>query len=223
MNNCRTLLIFSVSLVALSCSSFQTNQHPSIDAGATRLAISTDLSDNDVFEVDAAGTDYGYGTNTSSTSLNLTAGQVLASNFELGATLLIEGAETKDLNPGGDTTSENMTAVGLYARYYVPLSSNILPWVQAKIFFTGDWSKENFDFSTFEDVDAEGDVWGTALSLGLSNYLSEKTALELALTTTSMEYSDISASDSLGSVTLPQGFVRETSGTTVTFGISTYF
>ena len=213
MNKILTLLF--ASLFAVSCST--SSVKPSINVGDTRLAISMDMSNFDLTTSDTDDTTppYGEGTSSSDLDLELTVGRVVITNLELGGRLVMNNSETTYTDFDRTETFDTM-ALGAYVRYYVPMGASFVPWVEASILFGGG-HESTYSEPGFSST-SEADVWGTELALGVSSYLSESTALELALRMQTLELSNFESG-----FVFPDGYEDERSGTSLTLGISTFF
>jgi hypothetical protein len=216
MNKLTALLLFA-SMITASCSSTY-RRAPSIDVGDHRIAISASLSDLDMTESTIGG-GASLPVNTSSTSIDLTLGRVVAENFELGGILLIDNSATG--STGSESTSD-MLAMGAYGRFYIPdlllPSRKMVPWVQGAIIFAGTQETS----SQSSNSASESEIFGTELSVGATHFLSENAAIEFALTQSFFEFSNFSGS--AGGVAIDyDGQTIETDSTEFSVGLSLNF
>ena len=214
MNKLTALLLFA-SMITASCSSTY-RRAPSIDVGDHRIAISASLSDLET-TVSTTGT-AGTPVPSSSTSIDLTLGRVVAENFELGGILLIDNS-TAGLT-GNETTSD-MLAMGAYGRFYIPdlllPSRKMVPWIQGAIVFAG--TQETSTQSSLSATESE--IFGTSLSIGATHFLSENAAIEFALTQSFFELSNFA--ESSGGSVIPNDDTVETDSTEFSVGLSLNF
>lgn len=198
-------LIFFASMLAISCSSATT---PSMNVGDSRIAISSaSIGFGEMTASDNLDTNY-QTIETSSTDISFSLGTVVAKNLELGGILMIDNT-TNDYE-NGYSESQDQNALGAYARYYMPASGGMVPWVEAGLLLSG----------TLETSDNQGyyetaDLFGVAVSVGASSFISENAAIEFALTQSSREISNMTG--------FSNDYVLELDDTEVTMGLSISF
>ena len=224
MKNLTSLILFASTLVA-SCSSPSYVHHagPSLAVGAHRMAITAEMSGTETSASDNSGGG-GAPTDSDSMSLDLTLGQVVAPNFELGG--MFSYADSSSDFGSGDADSAGMYGLGAYGRFYIPtmMPGGLVPWIQASILFSGTMDFESTDAGTRTSEEAE--LFGTALAVGVTNYLSESAAIEFAIATTTLEFDSWAGTvtDSSGVTNIDyDGQVNEASSIDFTVGMSINF
>jgi hypothetical protein len=204
MNKFAPLILFA-SMLAISCSSATTS---SMNVGDSRIAISSaSIGFGEITASDNLGTNYET-IETSSADINFSFGTVVAENLELGGMLMIDNTTTDYQD--GYSISDDMNALGAYARYYMPSSGGMVPWVEASLVLSG----------TQEQSDNQGnyataDLFGVGIGVGVSSFISENAAIEFALTQSSAEVSNMTG--------FSNDYVLELDTTEVTMGLSLSF
>ena len=161
------------------------------------MAITAEMSGTETSASDNSG-GAGAPTDGDSMSLDLTLGQVVAPNFELGGKFVYADSSSAG-GTTGDTESEGMYGLGAYGRFYIPtmMPGGLVPWIQASILFSGTMDLESTDASEGTGTSEEAELFGTELALGVTSYLSESAAIEFAIATRTIE-SDSWAGTSTG-------------------------
>ena len=225
MKNLTSLILFASTLVA-SCSSPSYVHHagPSLAVGAHRMAITAEMSGTETSASDNSG---GAATpiDSDSISLDLTLGQVVAPNFELGGMFTYEDSSSDD-RALGTSSSSNMYGLGAYGRFYIPtmMPGGLVPWIQASILFSGTMDQETTNASG--GTSSEAELFGTALAVGVTSYLSESAAIEFAIATSTREADSWTGTDNSGGVVTNldfDGLVVEDSSIDFTVGMSINF
>ena len=227
MKNLTSLILFASMLVA-SCSSPSYTNHagPSLAIGAHRIAVTASMSGAEITEANDVNTG-ALPSNEDSMDIDITLGQVVAQNFELGG--MFTYADSEDDNGiGGVANSSNMYGLGAYGRFYIPamMPGGMVPWIQASLTFAGTMTEEESSGSGTTGKVRESELFGTALSLGVTNYLSESAAIEFAISTSTLDQDSFTGTDTVGGVTTAfnsQGLTRETSSIDFTVGMSINF
>ena len=226
MKNLTSLILFASTLVA-SCSSPSYTHHagPSLAVGAHRIAVTASMSGAEITEADDVNTLPLL--NEDSMALSLTLGQVVAQNFELGGMFTYADSES-DNGIGGLSDSSNMYGLGAYGRFYIPamMPGGMVPWIQASLTFAGTLEEDDYTNSGQDGTFRESELFGTALSVGVTNYLSESAAIEFAISTSTLDQDSFTGTDTTAGVTTAfnsQGLTRETSSIDFTVGMSINF
>jgi outer membrane protein W len=227
MKNLTSLILFASTLVA-SCSSPSYVHHagPSLAVGAHRIAVTASMSGAEIVQANDVNS-AGLPENEDSMALELTLGQVVAQNFELGG-MFTYGDSDWDDGLDGNAESSSMYGLGAYGRFYIPamMPGGMVPWIQASLLFAGTMTEEESTDSGTNGNLRESELFGTALSLGVTNYLSESAAIEFAISTSTLDQDSFTGTDTTNGATTAfnsQGLTRETSSVDFTVGMSINF
>ena len=165
--------------------------------------------------------------NEDSMDIDITLGQVVAQNFELGGMFTYADSES-DNGIGGLADSSNMYGLGAYGRFYIPalMPGGMVPWIQASLTFAGTMEEMDSKNSGLDGTSRESEIFETALSLGVTNYLSESAAIEFAISTSTLDQDSFTGTNTTNGVTSAfnsEGLTRETSSVDFTVGMSINF
>jgi hypothetical protein len=228
MNKLTPLLLLASVLTGSCSSTYAYRGGPLLNVGDSRITLSGTMSDAEFSGSDNAGGSYST-YDVDRTSMDVTLGQMVIENLELGGMLSIEN-ETGNDGLGGNKSSADLMGLSAYGRFYIPsgMPGGLVPWIQAEVLFYGRSSENSSGVISGDSFasSGEGELFGTALSVGVTSFVSANAAIEFAIRTRAIEADSwTGTTTTLGSTTSTHadGYVRERDSTDFTLGVSLIF
>jgi len=154
-----------IALLATLLASCATNGGPSLDPGTRRTALALELSSSDA-DVEGSGI-----LDVDTFTLAGDIGWLVARQTEVGAAAAVAGSETSD---GVDSLETTEIFLGPYARYYFASQGGAIPFVDARVGYSGLEVEVNG-----ASVDGDGVLW--ALGVGVLAPLSNSVGIETTI------------------------------------------